>query len=120
MRAQTISYVLLSVVPFMLLISPLLKGTGLKVVAVVLALGAIGIFSLEIMAMKVQGIRNYFRDKWNYLDCVMFILNLLLVFLIFYLGDEEFYDPSSSNMRNYLKLLKFILVILIWMKITWL
>ena len=48
-------------------------------VALIVSLfGQVGIGSLEIMAMKVEGV-SYFKDKWNYLD----VFSTLLYFFYF-------------------------------------
>ena len=31
-------------------------------------IGALVMYCFEIMAMKVDGVKNYFSDGWNYID----------------------------------------------------
>ena len=32
------------------------------------SMGALGMFIIELMAMKVEGLSKYFSEGWNYMD----------------------------------------------------
>ena len=38
-------------------------------------LGALGMYCVEMMAMKVEGLSKYFREGWNYMDTFAFIFS---------------------------------------------
>ena len=42
-------------------------------------IGALVMFSIEIMAMKVEGLSKYFREGWNYMDFFAFIFSIALI-----------------------------------------
>jgi hypothetical protein len=54
--------------PFFLLSYCDFKGTALYCVMVWSLIGAMGMYCIELMAIKVDGFKNYFSDGWNLLD----------------------------------------------------
>ena len=38
-------------------------------------IGNLGMFFIELMAMKVEGLSKYFREGWNYMDTFAFIFS---------------------------------------------
>ena len=83
-------------------------------------------YMIEVMSMRVEGLKSYFSDAWNYADQLIFILHITFcIFLIMenkYLSKEEL-DAIQlielADIVNYLKLLKVSIVVLAFLKITW-
>ena len=54
-------------------------------------IGNLGMFFIELMAMKVEGLSKYFREGWNYMDTFAFIFSntLIAVQIMIDLQDEQ-------------------------------
>ena len=68
MRKQFAWYLLTCLVPFLILISGILESQAFYIVMFISWFGQLGIYMLELMAIKVQGLAVYLSDKWNILD----------------------------------------------------
>ena len=81
-------------------------------------LGALGMYCVEMMAMKVEGVKNYFSDAWNYIDTFT-----LISYFVFCAGLIMKYnydkDKVPSDLENILKLLKCFILFASWVKLTW-
>ena len=113
-------------IPFLFLAFLNFKGTPLYVMISLSLIGASGMYMIEMMSMRVEGLKSYFSDPWNYADQLIFILHITFcIFLIMenkYLSKEEL-DAIElielADIVNYLKLLKVSIVVLAFLKITW-
>jgi hypothetical protein len=55
-------------IPVLVAIFGRLTGSALVIVMSISLVGAVGMYSFEVIAMTVEGPTVYFRDAWNYLD----------------------------------------------------
>jgi hypothetical protein len=55
-------------IPFFILAKGHLRGAQMYIVMVWSLIGALGMYFIEIMSMKVEGIKIYFSQGWNYID----------------------------------------------------
>ena len=55
-------------IPFFILAKGDLQGTNKYIVMVWSLIGASGMYLIETMSMKVEGIKTYFSQGWNYID----------------------------------------------------
>ena len=108
------------VVPFMIVISRILEGTSLFVCLLISFIGQLGMYSFELMAIKVEGFKGYFADKWNYIDQLNIVLYSIFCGLIISFGEKEFINTDSDSLKNCFKLLTSVIVVLTWGKLTWL
>ena len=69
--------------PFFILSYVNVGGNAFNFLAICFLIGTLGMYSLEIMAMKVEGFKKYFTEGWNYMDTFAFIFSItFLVVLI--------------------------------------
>jgi hypothetical protein len=92
-RGQMILFVFVFLIPLLASIK-LEKGTPRNVMISISLVGAIGMYSFELMAMKVEGIVVYFSDKWNYVDQINFTL-VVLLYLILITDSDSSMDEST-------------------------
>ena len=118
-RNQSIWFVVMFFIPFLVIIFGDLKGTALYIFLFTSIIGLLGMYSIELMAIKVQGLRAYFYDKWNIIDQLNPILYFVFFGLSFQYGTDSSDITKSSNMHNLLKLLKCFIIITSWFKLTW-
>jgi hypothetical protein len=126
-------FVLTFVVPFFILAYADLKGAPRDIVMFISLIGALGMYTIEIMAMRVEGVKSYFREGWNYFDqftLVFYLAFCAVLIKINNLQDEIKYSTDTVetdlvDLRNYLdlenllRILKGFLLLAIWIKLTW-
>ena len=68
--------------------------------------------------MKVEGIKKYFSEGWNYMDAFGFIFsNIFIVVRIMDNNQDE--QDKSMDLENILKLLKAFILVVCYVKLTW-
>jgi len=68
------------------------EGTAAEILLSIAFIGLIGMFFLEVIAMKVEGFKKYFSQGWNYWDIA--IVPVYAVFII--LKVQTFNDTDSE------------------------
>jgi hypothetical protein len=74
-------------------------------------------YLIEVMAMKVEGLRSYFSNHWNYVDQI----NLLLfqAFYVTALINSDKPETDDKELPSYLKLIYGSIIFISWFKLTW-
>ena len=82
-KRQFAWFMIMSVIPFLVIIFVDLKGSVLTTALLISLIGQLGMYSFEIMAMMVQGLTVYFSDPWNYVDQLNLALYIAFCAMMF-------------------------------------
>jgi len=104
------------VIPFFILSYVNVGGTAFNVLAIWFFIGTLGMYSLEIVAMKVEGFKKYFTEGWNYMDTFAFIFSITFLVVLIKIRQS---DQDTEDLESILKLLKGFILLAIWVKLTW-
>lgn len=72
------------------------------------AIGLIGMLLLELIAMRVEGVRSYFSQVWNYFD--MSIVPVFIAFFVLRIRPYDVNDTDSDHIQWLILLNSFILL----------
>ena len=117
MLIQVAIYIFLFIVPYFLLTFSALSGTYLRICVYMSMLGVTLMFFYEFMAMKVQGLKDYFSDPWNWVDTLT-----PPVYVALSLVNLSIADHPGANMHDLIetrRVLNTFMLSTVWLKITW-
>jgi len=74
-------------------------------------------FFFEIMAMYVEGAITYFKDKWNWIDCLSMINFMTYYASKIYIDNNP--DVNTYNLTELARILEVFILLFMWLKISW-
>ena len=114
---QLMWFGLIYLIPIFIVIFGNPSRTVLLIAINISCLGELGMYLIEVMAMKVEGLRSYFSNHWNYIDQ----LNLILfqAFYVTALINSDKPETDEKELPSYLKLIYGSIIFISWFKLTW-
>ena len=52
-------------------------------------IGALGMLSIEVAAMTVDGLKKYFSKGWNYMDLLAFIFSIAFIAVLIIVKNDD-------------------------------
>ena len=112
-------FIVVYLIPLFIMIFGSYSGTTGTAILSVALIGEIGMFSLEIMTMVVDGPSVYFKDVWNLLDCFNLLMFLALYIIGLRKNSSLAIQRTPSDTDNVIKILECAVILISWLKITW-
>jgi len=81
------------VIPHLTLLFTKCEGKVAAIPLSIASIGLTGMFTLELIAMRVEGVKNYFSQAWNYFDLA--IVPVYAVF--FFLRVQANYEEDTAS-----------------------